>query len=170
MWSVWLVFCDCGFHSVCPLMEKDKRLMEASCWERLTDSWVLFWWAGLCSVNLQSNFLLIGGAVFAPCYLASDQTMVEVMQTMTTCFKRSHAGTATLSGPDPAAGDSQASLGQSLVASLLHCSVCALQESVSSGLRKFCKSCISPMWGSPKHCLIALMIRKNIVIPHCVSP
>ena len=23
-------FCDCGFHSVCPLMEKDKRLMEAS--------------------------------------------------------------------------------------------------------------------------------------------
>ena len=25
----WLVFCDCGFHSVCPLME-DKRLMEAS--------------------------------------------------------------------------------------------------------------------------------------------
>ena len=25
-----LVFCDCGFHSVSPLMEKDKRLMEAS--------------------------------------------------------------------------------------------------------------------------------------------
>ena len=24
------VFCDCGFHAVCPLMEKDKRLMEAS--------------------------------------------------------------------------------------------------------------------------------------------
>ena len=23
MWSVWLVFCDCGFHSVCPLMDKD---------------------------------------------------------------------------------------------------------------------------------------------------
>ena len=31
------VFCDCGFHSVCPLMEKDKRLMEASWWERLTE-------------------------------------------------------------------------------------------------------------------------------------
>ena len=30
MWSVWLVFCDCGFHSVCPLRDKDKRLMEAS--------------------------------------------------------------------------------------------------------------------------------------------
>ena len=26
----WLVSCDCGFQSVCPLMEKDKRLMEAS--------------------------------------------------------------------------------------------------------------------------------------------
>ena len=26
----WLVFCDCGFQSVCPLMEKVKRLMEAS--------------------------------------------------------------------------------------------------------------------------------------------
>ena len=24
----WLVFCSCGFQSVCPLMEKDKRLME----------------------------------------------------------------------------------------------------------------------------------------------
>ena len=29
-------FYDCGFHSVCPLMEKDKRLMETSWWESLT--------------------------------------------------------------------------------------------------------------------------------------
>ena len=28
MCSDWLVFCDCGFHSVCPVMEKDERLME----------------------------------------------------------------------------------------------------------------------------------------------
>ena len=28
MWLDWLVFCDCGFQSVCPLMEKDKRLWE----------------------------------------------------------------------------------------------------------------------------------------------
>ena len=35
MWSVWLIFCDCGFQSVCPLMDKYKRLMEASWWERL---------------------------------------------------------------------------------------------------------------------------------------
>ena len=37
MWSVWLVFCDCGFHSVSPLKDKDKRLIEASWWERLTE-------------------------------------------------------------------------------------------------------------------------------------
>ena len=36
LWSDWLVFCDCGFQSVCPLMEKDKRVMEASWWERET--------------------------------------------------------------------------------------------------------------------------------------
>ena len=28
--SVWLVFCDCGFNSVCLLMDKDKRFMGAS--------------------------------------------------------------------------------------------------------------------------------------------
>ena len=26
MWSVWLVFCDCGFHSVCPLMDRIRGL------------------------------------------------------------------------------------------------------------------------------------------------
>ena len=36
MWLVWLAFCDCGFHFVCPLLDKDKRLMGASWWERLT--------------------------------------------------------------------------------------------------------------------------------------
>ena len=30
MWSAWLFFCDCGFYSVCPLMDKVKRSMEAS--------------------------------------------------------------------------------------------------------------------------------------------
>ena len=57
--------------------------------------------------------------------------MVEVMKIMTTSFKRSHALTAILSAPHPAADHhlpmtlpetsrhSQASLGQSLVGSLL---------------------------------------------------
>ena len=59
------------------------------------------------------------------------QNMVEVMKIMETSFKRSHACTAMLSAPNPAAahyqptppletpGHSQASLGQSLVGSLL---------------------------------------------------
>ena len=36
MRSVWFIFCDRGFHSVCPLRDKDKRFMEASWWKRLT--------------------------------------------------------------------------------------------------------------------------------------
>ena len=77
--------------------------------------------------------------------------MVEVMKIMATSFKRSHASTAALSASNPEAGyhqptpllatpgHSQASLGQSLVGSLLlsprswctQGSVCALQESIS---------------------------------------
>ena len=79
--------------------------------------------------------------------------MVAVMKIMVTSFKRSHACTATLSAPDPAAGHcqpmpllqtpghSQASLGQSLLLSsgswCTQVSVCALQESVSPVLYKF---------------------------------
>ena len=79
------------------------------------------------------------------------------MKIMATSFKRSHAHTAALHAPNPAAGHhwpmppqetpghSQASLGQSLVGSLLlspgsWCAqgfVCALQESVSPVLCKF---------------------------------
>ena len=40
MGSVWLVFCDCGFHSVCPLMGEDKRLVETSWWEEEGKKWV----------------------------------------------------------------------------------------------------------------------------------
>ena len=84
--------------------------------------------------------------------------MVEVMNITATSFKRSHACTASLSASNPAAGHRrptppletpghlQASLGQSLVESLLlspgsWCAqgfVCALQESVSPVLCKFC--------------------------------
>ena len=82
--------------------------------------------------------------------------MVQVMKTMATSFQRSCACSATLSAPIPAAGHhrptplpetpghSEASLGQSLVRSLLlspgsWCAegfVCALQESVSPVLCK----------------------------------
>ena len=83
--------------------------------------------------------------------------MVEVMKIMAASFKRSHAHTATLSAPNPAAGHhwptllpetpghSQPGLSQSLVGSLLlspgswciQGSVCALPESVSPVLYKF---------------------------------
>ena len=79
------------------------------------------------------------------------------MKIMVTSFKRSHASTATLSAPKPEAahrrpmpsletpGCSPASLGQSLVGSLLffpgswctQASVCALQEAVSPVLCEF---------------------------------
>ena len=72
----------------------------------------------------------MGGAVFPPCCLTWDQTMVEVRKKMATSFKRSQAHTATLSAPDPAtghrptpppetSGHSQANMDQSLVGSLL---------------------------------------------------
>ena len=98
-------------------------------------------------------------SAFGNCYSSDSwsQTLVEVMKIMVTSFKRSHACTATLSAPNPATGHcwptplletpghSRASLGQSLVGSLLlspgsWCtpgSVCALQESVSPVLGKF---------------------------------
>ena len=85
--------------------------------------------------------------------------MVAVMKIMVTSFNRSPARTAALSAPDPAGshcghtplpetpGHSRASLGQSLVRSVLlspgsWCTqgfVCALQEAVSSVLCKFCR-------------------------------
>ena len=52
MWSDWLVSCDCGFHSVCPLMEKNKRLIETSWWERLTEGETGSCSNGPCSRNL----------------------------------------------------------------------------------------------------------------------
>ena len=84
--------------------------------------------------------------------------MVEVMKIKATSFKRSSGCTAALSAPDPASGHhqptspletsghSRASLGQSLVGSLLFspgswCTqglVCPLQESVSLVLCNFC--------------------------------
>ena len=108
----------------------------------------------------------MGRAVFPPCCLTWDQTMVEVVKKMVTSFKRSHACTASLSAPRPAADlvsswlllthasaetpeRSPASLGHSLVGSLLLSPgpwcvqgfVCALQESVPPVLCKFWPLC-----------------------------
>ena len=107
MWSFWLVFCDCGFHSVALWQIRIRGLWKfpnGRDWLRGKLVLFLFWWVGPCSVNLKSNILLMGGAVFPPYCLTWGQTMVEVMKIMVTSFKRSHAGTAALSASDPAAG------------------------------------------------------------------
>ena len=134
MWSVWLVFCGCCFHSACPLMDKDKRLMEASWGERLTV-----------------------GVTGSLCCMTWGQTMVEILKIMVTSFKRSHACTAALTATNPAAGHCQptppsetpghspGSLRQPLVGSLLlypgswwsQDFVFAFQGSVSPVLCKF---------------------------------
>ena len=92
------------------------------------------------------------------------------MKIVVTSFRRSHASTATLSAPNPAAGHHQpmpppetrghswASLGQSLVGSLLlspgswcaQGSVCALQESVFQSCVSFGGSVVGLIVTSPK--------------------
>ena len=67
--------------------------------------WVLLWWVGPCSVNPQSNFLLLCGAVFPPCSLACDQTMIGIMEVMETFFQRTYARTVVSSAPDPTTVD-----------------------------------------------------------------
>ena len=109
------------------------------------------------------------------------QTMVDVMKIMATSFKRPHACTATLRAPNPAAGHhrptspletpghSKASLGQSLVGSLLlspgswctQGSVCALQESIS-------QSCISS--GRSMVGLIVPSSKRACAIPKSAAP
>ena len=120
--------------------------MEATWWEKL--------WEKL-------GLVLMGRAMLSKSLIQFstwDQTVVEVMKIVVTSFKRSHACTDALSAPNPAAdhlqptplpetpGHWQASLAQPLVGSLLlspgsWCAqgfVCALQESVSQILWKFC--------------------------------
>ena len=108
-------------------------------------------------------------------------TMVEVMKIMVTSFQRSHACSATLSAPSPAAGHhqptppleppghSRASLGQSLVGSLLlspgcwgiQGSVCALQESIS-------QSCVSS--GSSVVGLMVTSSKRAYATPRSAAP
>ena len=84
-------------------MEKDKRLMETSLWERLTEGET-----GSCSDGWLSKSLIqfsVDGWGCVPSLLFTwGQTMVEVMKIMATSFNRSHACTAALSAPNPAAG------------------------------------------------------------------
>ena len=158
MWSDWLVFCDCGFHSVCPLRRRIRglwKLPNGRNWLKGKLGFVLIGGAMLSKSLIQFSANRWGCVPFQ--VFSWGQTMVEVMKITATSFKRSHACTATLSAPNPTAGHcqpmplpktpghSRANLGQSLAGSLLlspgssciQASVCALQESVSPVLCKF---------------------------------
>ena len=131
MWSDRLVSPDCGFQCLSALWWRRIRglwkLPDGRDW---LGNWVLFWWAGLFSKSL-IQFSVDGWSWVPSLLFAWGQTMVEVMKIMVTSFKRSNAGTATLSAPSPAAdhqwpkplletpGLLWASLDQSLVGSLL---------------------------------------------------
>ena len=162
MWLVWIVFCDCGFHSLCPLIDRDKRLMEASWWERLTEGQTGSWFDGcghqyghVFSKSL-IQFSVDGRACvpsllldLRPNYGGDNEDNGALLQKVPWC-------TAALRASDPAAGHrrptppleipgySWACLGQFFVRSLLlspgsWCAqgfVGALQESVP-------QSCVS---------------------------
>ena len=138
--------------------------LSALWWRRIRGLWKLpdgrDWLRGELGLVLMGGAMLsksliqfsVDGWSCVPSLLFTwGQTVVEVMKIMVTSFRRSHAGTAALSAPSPAAGHRQptppletpghslASLEQSLVGSLLlsfvsWCTqgfVCALKESVS---------------------------------------
>ena len=76
MWSDWLFFCDCGFQSVWPLMEKIKRLMEASLRERLTEEETVLMGGAMLSKSLIQ--ISVDGWSCVPSLLFTwGQTMVD---------------------------------------------------------------------------------------------
>ena len=119
---------------LCPLME-DKRLMEASWWERLTVGET-----GSCSdghavlSKCLIQFSVDGWGCIPSLLFTWTQTVVEVMKIMVTSFRRPHACTPCIQCPQPcsrpprthaSAGDSQTPTGKSRAVSLLlwgHCS------------------------------------------------
>ena len=77
----WLVYCDGGFQSVCPLMAKDKRLMKASWWDRLTEGTlglVLMGWAMHSKSLIQ--FSVDGWSCVPSLIFTLGQTMMEVIK------------------------------------------------------------------------------------------
>ena len=75
MWSVWLVFCDCDFHSVCPQMDENKGLMEASWWERLKGKLGLILMDGVMLTSVQS---LSHVRLFVTTWIAAYQASLSI--------------------------------------------------------------------------------------------
>ena len=67
------------------------------------ENWVLLWWAGPCSVNLWSNFLLMHGAMLPQCILARGSPVLEPAVTMVelivTSSKKTYANMPCFPGP-----------------------------------------------------------------------
>ena len=81
---LWLVF------SLCPLMEKGNRLMEASWWERLTEGemGLVLMGEAMLSKSLIKFSVDRWGYVLSLLF-TWGQTMVEIIKIMVTSFKRS---------------------------------------------------------------------------------
>ena len=158
-----VTFCDFGFHSISPLIDKDKRLLEASWWERLRGKLGLVLMDRTMLRKSLVQFSVDGlGCVplllfdLRPNYGGGNEQNGDLLHKVPCTH-------SALSAPNPAAGHSWpmplpetprhswASLGQPLVGSLFlsprsWCTegfVCALQESVS----QFCVSSGGSMVG-----------------------
>ena len=179
MWSVCLVFCDCGFHSVCPLMDKDKRLMEGS-------------WRG--RLRRKQGLVLMGGVMFnkyliqfsvdrwgcAPSWLLDLRPNYGGGNKDNVDLQKVHFKTAALSASDPEAGHRQstpppetpghswACLDQFLVGSLLLSpgSWCKVLFVPSKNL--FPQSCVSS--GCSMVRLMATSSKRAYAIPGLLCP
>ena len=86
-----------AFQSVCPLMEKDKRFMEASWWERLTEGKLGLVLKGRAMISESlDQFSVDGWSCALSLLFTCRQTMVDVIKIMVASFKGSHAHTATV--------------------------------------------------------------------------
>ena len=167
--------------------------LSALWWRRIRDSWKLpdgiDWLRGILGLVLMGRatlsksliqFSVDGWSCVRSLLFTWYQTMVEVMKITVTTLKRSHAWTARVHAPSPAAGDHRptlppetpghphASLGQSPVGSLFLSpwSWCAkfcgaLQESIS-------QSCVSS--GSSMMGLLVTSSKRPYAIPRSAAP
>ena len=86
-------------------MEKDKRLMELFDGKDLLRGKLGLVLLGRAMLSKSLIQFSVDGWSCVPSLIFSwGQTMVEVMKIMMTSFKRSHACTATVCAPNPAAG------------------------------------------------------------------
>ena len=82
MFSFWLVFRDCGFHSVCPLMDEIRglcKLPDGRGWLWVKLGLALVGKAMLSKSLIQ--FSAMYGAVFPPCSLTWGQTILGIIMT-----------------------------------------------------------------------------------------